>query len=157
MVCSSRICCHYFYTLIKFGIHLDVFIFVFRLWHISRHECICSFQHVDFVTAICFHPRVCHIFTTRFAICLPRLEMRFLFTESVFLPFLLTVYSYLLLLRLLHRVVSPVSNRTASRMHCHDSLPCGFCGGMSFLPPTSLCCLLGYPGDSLLLFYLNAI
>jgi len=28
-----------------------------RLWHISRQECLCCFQHVDFVTAICFHPR----------------------------------------------------------------------------------------------------
>ncbi|XP_066933160.1 WD repeat-containing protein 44-like [Clytia hemisphaerica] len=28
-----------------------------RLWHISRNECLCCFQHVDFVTAICFHPR----------------------------------------------------------------------------------------------------
>ena len=29
-----------------------------RLWHISRKECLCVFQHVDFVTAIAFHPRV---------------------------------------------------------------------------------------------------
>ena len=29
-----------------------------RLWHISRSECLCCFQHIDFVTAICFHPRV---------------------------------------------------------------------------------------------------
>ncbi|KAJ7382027.1 WD repeat-containing protein 44 [Desmophyllum pertusum] len=28
-----------------------------RLWHISRSECLCCFQHIDFVTAICFHPR----------------------------------------------------------------------------------------------------
>lgn len=28
-----------------------------RLWHISRRECLCSFQHIDFVTAIAFHPR----------------------------------------------------------------------------------------------------
>jgi len=28
-----------------------------RLWHISRQECLCCFQHVDFVTAICFHPK----------------------------------------------------------------------------------------------------
>lgn len=28
-----------------------------RLWHISRKECLCCFQHVDFVTAIAFHPR----------------------------------------------------------------------------------------------------
>lgn len=28
-----------------------------RLWHISRTECLCCFQHIDFVTAICFHPR----------------------------------------------------------------------------------------------------
>ncbi|WAR27960.1 WDR44-like protein [Mya arenaria] len=29
-----------------------------RLWHISRRECLCTFQHMDFVTAIVFHPRV---------------------------------------------------------------------------------------------------
>ena len=28
-----------------------------RLWHISRLECLCIFQHIDFVTAIVFHPR----------------------------------------------------------------------------------------------------
>ncbi|XP_065331895.1 WD repeat-containing protein 44 [Cloeon dipterum] len=28
-----------------------------RLWHISRQECLCCFQHIDFVTAIVFHPR----------------------------------------------------------------------------------------------------
>lgn len=28
-----------------------------RLWHISRRECLCCFQHIDFVTAIAFHPR----------------------------------------------------------------------------------------------------
>ncbi|XP_077987647.1 WD repeat-containing protein 44-like [Glandiceps talaboti] len=28
-----------------------------RLWHISRRECLCCFQHIDFVTAIVFHPR----------------------------------------------------------------------------------------------------
>ncbi|KAA0185741.1 hypothetical protein HAZT_HAZT010879 [Hyalella azteca] len=28
-----------------------------RLWHISRKECLCIFQHVDFVTAIAFHPK----------------------------------------------------------------------------------------------------
>ncbi|XP_049870925.1 WD repeat-containing protein 44 isoform X2 [Pectinophora gossypiella] len=28
-----------------------------RLWHISRGECLCCFQHIDFVTAIVFHPR----------------------------------------------------------------------------------------------------
>lgn len=28
-----------------------------RLWHISRKECLCCFQHSDFVTAIVFHPR----------------------------------------------------------------------------------------------------
>ncbi|CAB4024963.1 WD repeat-containing 44 [Paramuricea clavata] len=28
-----------------------------RLWHISRTECLCCFQHIDFVTAITFHPR----------------------------------------------------------------------------------------------------
>ena len=29
-----------------------------RLWHISRRECLCTFQHIDFVTAIVFHPKV---------------------------------------------------------------------------------------------------
>ncbi|XP_059081838.1 WD repeat-containing protein 44-like isoform X2 [Tigriopus californicus] len=28
-----------------------------RLWHISRRECLCCFQHIDFVTALAFHPR----------------------------------------------------------------------------------------------------
>ncbi|KAK8399824.1 hypothetical protein O3P69_003684 [Scylla paramamosain] len=28
-----------------------------RLWHISRKECLCIFQHMDFVTAIAFHPK----------------------------------------------------------------------------------------------------
>lgn len=28
-----------------------------RLWHVTRKECLCCFQHSDFVTAICFHPR----------------------------------------------------------------------------------------------------
>ncbi|KJE92034.1 WD repeat domain-containing protein, variant [Capsaspora owczarzaki ATCC 30864] len=28
-----------------------------RLWHIVRQECLCVFQHADFVTAIAFHPR----------------------------------------------------------------------------------------------------
>lgn len=28
-----------------------------RLWHISRKECLCVFQHIDFVTAIGFHPK----------------------------------------------------------------------------------------------------
>ncbi|XP_030759816.1 WD repeat-containing protein 44 isoform X2 [Sitophilus oryzae] len=28
-----------------------------RLWHISRKECLCCFQHIDFVTAIGFHPK----------------------------------------------------------------------------------------------------
>ncbi|CAH2981932.1 unnamed protein product [Chilo suppressalis] len=28
-----------------------------RLWHISLGECLCCFQHIDFVTAIVFHPR----------------------------------------------------------------------------------------------------
>ena len=29
-----------------------------RLWHVSRRECLCCFQHIDFVTAIAFHPKV---------------------------------------------------------------------------------------------------
>merc|ERR550519_2906356 len=28
-----------------------------RLWHISRLECLCIFQHIEFVTAIEFHPK----------------------------------------------------------------------------------------------------
>jgi len=28
-----------------------------RLWHVSRIECLCIFQHLDFVTAIAFHPK----------------------------------------------------------------------------------------------------
>nr|CAB3267704.1 WD repeat-containing protein 44-like [Phallusia mammillata] len=28
-----------------------------RLWHVSQKECLCCFQHIDFVTAISFHPR----------------------------------------------------------------------------------------------------
>lgn len=28
-----------------------------RLWHVSRSECLCCFQHSDFVTSIAFHPR----------------------------------------------------------------------------------------------------
>ncbi|CAG8588010.1 6417_t:CDS:10 [Acaulospora morrowiae] len=28
-----------------------------RLWHITRKECLCCFQHADFVTAIAFHPK----------------------------------------------------------------------------------------------------
>jgi WD repeat-containing protein 44 len=36
-----------------------------RLWHISRRECLCCFQHIDFVTAIAFHPRVSDIFVNQ--------------------------------------------------------------------------------------------
>lgn len=28
-----------------------------RLWHVTRNECLCCFQHSDFVTSIQFHPR----------------------------------------------------------------------------------------------------
>ncbi|CAF0896212.1 unnamed protein product, partial [Didymodactylos carnosus] len=28
-----------------------------RLWHLSRKECLCFFRHIDFVSAIAFHPR----------------------------------------------------------------------------------------------------
>ncbi|KAI0127289.1 WD repeat domain-containing protein [Xylariales sp. AK1849] len=28
-----------------------------RLWHMSRHECLCTFKHKDFVTSIAFHPK----------------------------------------------------------------------------------------------------
>ena len=50
-----------------------------RLWHISRRECLCTFQHVDFVTAIVFHPKVstisfgvvfqCYVLCTVSVIC----------------------------------------------------------------------------------------
>jgi WD40 repeat protein len=28
-----------------------------RLWHVTRKECLAVYQHVDFVTAVEFHPR----------------------------------------------------------------------------------------------------
>lgn len=28
-----------------------------RLWHISRRECLCCFQHIEFVSSISFHPK----------------------------------------------------------------------------------------------------
>ncbi|BGP20645.1 hypothetical protein JCM10213v2_008808 [Rhodosporidiobolus nylandii] len=28
-----------------------------RLWHMSKTECLCAFQHLDFVTSIAFHPK----------------------------------------------------------------------------------------------------
>ncbi|KAK6350033.1 hypothetical protein TWF696_006282 [Orbilia brochopaga] len=28
-----------------------------RLWHVTRSECLCAFQHSDFVTSILFHPK----------------------------------------------------------------------------------------------------
>lgn len=28
-----------------------------RLWHLTRSECLCFFRHIDFVSAIAFHPR----------------------------------------------------------------------------------------------------
>lgn len=28
-----------------------------RLWHVSRKECLCAFQHQDVVTSIAFHPK----------------------------------------------------------------------------------------------------
>ena len=28
-----------------------------RLWHVSRKECLCIFQHADFVTSVAFHPK----------------------------------------------------------------------------------------------------
>ena len=28
-----------------------------RLWHVSRSECLCAFQHPDFVTSVAFHPK----------------------------------------------------------------------------------------------------
>lgn len=29
-----------------------------KLWHLSRPECLCCFQHMDFVTCIAFMPKV---------------------------------------------------------------------------------------------------
>ncbi|KAJ9081490.1 hypothetical protein DSO57_1014036 [Entomophthora muscae] len=28
-----------------------------RLWHVGRSECLCCYQHVDFVTSVAFHPK----------------------------------------------------------------------------------------------------
>ncbi len=39
-----------------------------RLWHISRRECLCCFQHIDFVTAIAFHPRVSRLLPSSIAL-----------------------------------------------------------------------------------------
>lgn len=32
-----------------------------KLWHLSRAECLCCFQHIDFVTCIAFMPKVSFI------------------------------------------------------------------------------------------------
>jgi WD40 repeat protein len=29
-----------------------------RLWHVSRNQCLCLFQHPDVVTSVAFHPKV---------------------------------------------------------------------------------------------------
>jgi WD40 repeat protein len=28
-----------------------------RLWHVSKEECLCVFQHLDFVPSVVFHPK----------------------------------------------------------------------------------------------------
>lgn len=28
-----------------------------RLWHVSKSNCICIFEHLDFVPSVCFHPK----------------------------------------------------------------------------------------------------
>jgi hypothetical protein len=33
--------------------------YLHRLWHITQQQCLCVFQHPDFVTSIAFHPKVC--------------------------------------------------------------------------------------------------
>ena len=33
-----------------------------KLWHLSRSECLCCFQHVDIVTCVAFLPKVCLFF-----------------------------------------------------------------------------------------------
>jgi len=35
-----------------------------RLWHLSRHECLCTFKHSEFVTSIAFHPTDDNLFLT---------------------------------------------------------------------------------------------
>ncbi|WPH01858.1 putative wd repeat-containing protein c3h5.08c [Acrodontium crateriforme] len=35
-----------------------------RLWHVSRAECLCTFQHTDFVPSIAFHPKDDRFFLT---------------------------------------------------------------------------------------------
>ena len=42
--------------LIMLGYNLSFITLIFQHL-IFRKECLCCFQHIDFVTAICFHPR----------------------------------------------------------------------------------------------------
>lgn len=44
-----------------------------RLWHVSREECLCCFQHSDFVTSIAFHPKDDRIFVSGSLDCKLRL------------------------------------------------------------------------------------
>ncbi|CCG81493.1 Putative uncharacterized protein [Taphrina deformans PYCC 5710] len=44
-----------------------------RLWHASRDECLCCFQHSDFVTSIAFHPKDDHFFLSGSLDCKLRL------------------------------------------------------------------------------------
>lgn len=32
-----------------------------RLWHVCLDDCLCTFQHHDFVTVIAFNPLVCRV------------------------------------------------------------------------------------------------
>ena len=57
-----------------------------RLWHISRRECLCCFQHIDFVTAIAFHPRSDQVSFDFDLSILNFLVKKFCITESSFLP-----------------------------------------------------------------------
>lgn len=34
-----------------------------KLWHLSRPECLCCFQHMDFVTCVAFMPKVVFFFS----------------------------------------------------------------------------------------------
>ena len=55
-----------------------------RLWHVSRRECLCCFQHIDFVTAIAFHPKVRLDFHAKEQLCfLPHPRSQGLITLSL--------------------------------------------------------------------------
>lgn len=50
-----------------------------KLWHLSRPECLCCFQHMDFVTCIAFMPKVCASFLGDFI--LARVTPCFIYTK----------------------------------------------------------------------------